>query len=250
MKLIQNHPKKDFLTYKEAMAKFEDGEFPYEPFCVIEEENFPNHGKKLLIGYRKDGAAIIIQDRTIKQIQSKDEVEAYHVSRMGINTYYKKVARPRESMVSIFRKPKVGDKVMCVAKERYIGAVFGETYTVKEITHEGRIGFEIDAQYTYESKYFVVVSDKKSSVSIAKAIFSGHMHDKKSYHNDITDAMGYATMYHNSSSGRIVMGVDPAYKDVSDAIADEDALIVRKKLQPEKIKTRRVFDEALIQRSK
>ena len=246
-----NYPKKDFLTYKESLSKFEDGEVPFEPFCVVEEKDFSNHGRRLIIGYRKDGAAILISDRTIEHISSKGEIQAYHVLNPGIKNYYKKMTRPTNSSISIFRKPVVGDTVMCVANGRYVGAVFGETYEVKEITHEGRLGFERDAQYTYEAKYFVVVSEIKSPVSInngSKEILIGHMHDKKPYYSDAAHALSYAAMY--LGNNRVVMGLDPAFKDFSDAIAHEDELILRKKLQSEEFKTRRVFDEPLIKRSK
>jgi hypothetical protein len=244
MKLL--YPKKDFLTYKEALALFEDGEVPYEPFCVVEEENVTHHGKKLLIGYKKDGSAIFIQDRTIEHIKSKDEVEAYKVSKMGINTYYKKVARPRESMDSILRKPKVGDTVLCVANERYVGATFGETYEVKEITHEGRLAFEYGAQYTYESKYFVVIKESRN-------IIAGHIHNLGSFvkptSDDVVDAMGYAIKY-GTTTARVALGLDP-YKDTFGIDTDDDdELIVRKKLSNNPIRARKVFDATLIERSK
>lgn len=145
------HRPKNMMSYFDSKKEFDDGELIFPPITYIEY----NDEVKLLIGYTTDRNAVIINDLEISNIKNSKELMSYVVYSKGVKLY-KEVGRPKSS-TSIFRKPKVGDTVMCISM-RYQGCVFGDLYKVNSIREE-RLAFEAGAEYTYEDKYFIVVDD-------------------------------------------------------------------------------------------
>jgi len=219
-----HYPKSDRLNYKESIAKWEDNEFPYQPFSCIEESNHPEYGVKLLIGYNKDGGCIFISNGFISEVNQKDKVEGYKVSNQEINNYYNKAKRPSDEH-SIFRKPKSGDTLLCVAEGRYLGCKFGETYVVDNIGEDERVSFTTDAPYTYDYKYFIVVDAKSLQKSVE--IIGNEYRDRADFifESDV-DAMRYGAM--------------------SIKIMEDDELIVRKKVEDTEPERRKIYSSELL----
>lgn len=145
------HRPKNMMSYFDSKKEFDDGELFFPPITYIEH----NDEVRLLIGYTTDRNAVIIHDLEISNIKNSKELMSYVVYSKGVGLY-KEVGRPKSS-TSIFRKPKVGDTVMCISI-RYQGCMFGDLYKVNSIREE-RLAFEAGAEYTYEDKYFIVVDD-------------------------------------------------------------------------------------------
>jgi hypothetical protein len=217
-----HYPKSDRLNYKESIVKWEDNEFPYQPCSCIEESNHPEYGVKLLIGYYKDGGCIFISNGFISEVNQKDKVEGYKVSNQEINNYYNKAKRPSDEH-SIFRKPKSGDTLLCVAEGRYGGCKFGETYVVDNIGEDERVSFTTDVPYTYDYKYFIVVDTK----SLPKS-------------DDIIDVRGSTAVIFESDVDAMRYGA------MSFKILDDDELIVRKKLEDTEPERRKIYSSELL----
>jgi len=222
-----NHPKKNnFLNYYESKEMFENGSGPFKLFTCIAPKESPNE-IKLLIGYTTDGRGIVISNNKIDLVKDEDYIESYGISKQGLNSFYEKSTRPN-FLGSIFRKPEIGDTVMCVSNERYVGCELGETYKVEKVTGDGRIGVSTLNSFTYSSKYFVVVDYKKIEITASRTI---------------TVNSGGATL----STGT---GTDNRYSASHklDIVGDKskDILIQRKALVDDNIKVRKVYENKKI----
>ena len=117
---------------------------------------------------------------------------------------------------------------MCVANKRYLGCDFGSTYKVESISHEGRIGFDKFAQYTYESKYFIVVK-------------SNHTNNNSTWviQDDIGDIQDSSLI--SSRGFKVSNGTTEVTQEL-------DELISRTRLEEDAYKEREVYSPTLIKR--
>ena len=179
-----------------------------------------------MIGYTDDFGGIVLSNNSILSVENK--VEAYKISKQGINSYYKKVKRPI-CIDSIFRKPQIGDTLLCVACGRYLGCEFGETYVVCGITHDDRISFDSGNPYTYESKYFIVVAGRLSI---------------KGNNNSTITSSGTSEITITDGSVGVL---NTAFAIDRQEVLAQDKLITRKKII-KKLSKRNFFESDLIKR--
>lgn len=235
------YPKKDFLSYTESKLRFDNADSSHDPFCCVSAKM--TGIVKLLIGYTLTGEGVFISDTKISLVKEATEIEAFKCSYTETEVIYKKVKRP-DGLNSIFKKPEVGDTIMCVANGRYVGCEFGETYTVDEVSGNGRISVDRYNQYTYESKYFIVIDSKRikaekadtlsnRTITGGNSIVIGHTQTGNKSHYMNKDGFPWITGNSIVVSGN---GVNPYTFEVS------DGPIQRKSLIDEDIKKRKVFD--------
>ncbi len=255
------HFPKSLLPHFDSESLHEDGDVVFEPFSIVKIRAIVDN-LYLVIGYRKDKSVVVIPDQQISFLRS--DIEAFHAEEEGIEAT--KADRKSAFSDSIFRKPKTGDTVMCVAKDRYVGAVFGETYKVKttEINKGNvRIGFDTGTGFTYEAKYFIVV---KSREVLSDKIIIGHTHHLK---NSAQYEIGHNSDSHNITIGNSALpkihihggnGFDfpssiknryknPNNKHFSDS-DNEDEILSRPRVSDYGLSKRKLYNSELISKSK
>jgi len=251
-----NYPKKDFLSYFESKEMFESGPgAPFAPFSCVKSKNY-NEKPKLLIGYTKCGKGIFITDSKISLAKGIDMVQAYWIKGDGVKEYYENIERP-SSPNSIFKKPEVGDTVLCVAKDRYVCCEFGETYEVLGVTGDGRINVSMHNNYTYEDVFFVVVDSKRIKAEVQDTVFieynraisgdniiigNSYYRDQIIYGNSSAN-IGYPAV---GSFALVPSGNGVSVKNPCGEVILGDKPIQRKTLIDEDIKVRRVLENKKI----
>jgi len=243
------YPKKGRLNYKQSQEKFEDAEVPFEPFSLIREDNnFVLNKTRLIIGYTDSGDVIVLGDDFIVDVSKADKIEAYKISNHGLSTYYKRYNRKKIIKDSIFRKPKVGDTLLCVADGRYLGCKFGDEYIVNRISSDGRLFFDCDTPYSYEDKYFIVVKsglETRCSDSIQKEYFEPK---KKYFNSDTPSAYTSLDLKEEIKKAAIQRKSFIESEDVKkQTIIVQDELITRKKIT-KTLSKRNFFETKLIKR--
>lgn len=228
------HYPKNILSYRYSRDEFDNGAIPFSPMTFMTKITNCGDGVELLIGYLECGSGVFIKDRQISEVRDKGVVDAYKISKQGLKDYYKKTIRPTGDH-SIFRKPKVGDTLMCISK-RYQGCEFGETYVLKEI-REDRLAFSVDAEYTYEREYFIIVD----TASITMWVNSGKISDP-------------ITLSGTAGTSISVLSLPSDIKDASDLFTQrkikERSILRRPVLEDEEIFERNYRSSEKIQRSK
>ena len=244
------HRPKNIMPYFDSLREFEDEVIPFAPMTYLTKKINFGDGVELLIGYTISGDAVLVKNNSIKDIKNSEKVDAYKVSKQGIEEYYKKTDRPENSK-SIFRKPDVGDTLLCVSK-RYVGCTFGELYTVKEIKG-GRLAFEIESEYTYEDEYFIIVD---TTNEFSGSVIIGHSH------RDMTArTINGTSVYTGNPCGEVNLEDNPGKYMDFESLLDEDevkqrtikgaeGIIRRPRLDDEDIVQRKYLVPNKIQRSK
>ena len=239
------HYPKNILSYRYSRDEFDNGELPFAPMTFMTKSSDCGDGVELLIGYLECGAGVFIKDRQISEVRDKGVVDAYKISKQGLKDYYKKSIRPTGDH-SIFRKPKLGDTLMCISK-RYQGCEFGETHVLKAI-RDDRLAFSVDSEYTYESKYFIVVDTASITMYVNTDVQPLIALDSS---GSIT-LTGNSTIFPGKSIS--VLSLPSNVKDASDLFAQrkiqERSLIRRPVLEDEEIVQRKYHVPEKIQRSK
>jgi len=234
------YPKEGFLTYVESKLRFDNAYSSHDPFCCVSAKM--TGIVKLLIGYTLTGEGVFISDTKISLVKEATEIEAFKCSYTETEVIYKKVKRP-DGLNSIFKKPEVGDTIMCVANERYIGCEFGETYTVDEVTGDGRISVDKYNHYTYESKYFIVINSKRVKAEKADTL------SNRTINGDCSIVIGHKQtgksryMSYDSfplTSGTVIVNSNEGIHICKPEL--NDGPLQRKSLIDEDIKKRKVFD--------
>ena len=135
---------------------------------------------------------------------------------------------------------------MCISK-RYQGCEFGETHVLKAI-RDDRLAFSVDSEYTYESKYFIVVDTASITMYVNTDVQPLIALDSS---GSIT-LTGNSTIFPGKSIS--VLSLPSNVKDASDLFAQrkiqERSLIRRPVLEDEEIVQRKYHVPEKIQRSK
>jgi hypothetical protein len=213
---------KKLLDFHSSEQKYDECEMKIPQFSVMKNLNVDSH-LHLIVGYTSDNKYVVVRESGLKL----GTLDAYPITKEGLenNKYYERISRKEASNLGILStKVNVGDKVICVAKERYGLIKFGQTYKVGEITPEGRLRFNnVSYSYSYDPKYFVIV--EREGVSTFPSV------------------TGTQTVSISSQPGTGKRGFGPENED-------EHPLMRRKRVDKDIQKIRPIYDPEKISRIK
>jgi hypothetical protein len=110
----------------------------------------------LVIGYVNESPKkyVVLENAVCGADTGVSSIKVYYVPKDLMESNFEIVDRPS---VGILKYPQKGDKVFCLAKDRYQGVSGGEAYEVLSMFNE-RVSIEKVSHYSYEPQYFAVIT--------------------------------------------------------------------------------------------
>jgi len=207
-------------------------EFEFQLYDCVQPK-WLNSGECLIIGFKDDSYIVI---RSKNRNLSSDKLAKFNlelISKKCLEKDYKKVNRPN---FGIFKKCRKGDKILCVAKGRYMGVSGGHIYDVEDIINDAgieRVHIKgTSGSATYEQKYFIVLRSE----------------EKFSNAWGVSDEVRASPANTATNTGSIKRLKGNLCIELVDKIIESEDILERKTLEETPLEKRELYDTELIER--
>jgi len=187
-------------THAESVDR--QGEFEFGLYkCLVHKSSTIDRIDRhcLIIGYVNESPKkyVVVENSSVKK-EGTTSIKIRYVKKEIIEEGFKISNRPQRG---VLKYPKRGDKVFCLAKERYQGAEGGEIYTVQSMDG-GRVDVH-SSDYTYEPHYFAVITSELAG----STVWPGKkIKEKRKPILDVTSGASGSGATHASLSNYFVIG--------------------------------------------
>jgi len=139
----------------------------------------------LIVGYDDDCYVMIVSREGLPV--NINNINIRTLDKRIVEEFYTLTPRPTNG---ILRQPMLGDCVLCVARDRYMGVDSGDEYSV--VNYDGRVFVAAGSKYSYSNYYFLVTS-------------TSNPHQSKPWNNKFR-TMGNASTVHMTKQKNIIIG--------------------------------------------
>lgn len=163
----------DFLNYERSKEIHDNKKEGFELFDLVRigDNRTGDANIFVFMGYTlEENRPCVLSNKSISS--SSEEITMYNWG----NDKFSLSSKSECEADSIFREPRVGDTVLCIAIDRYRAVAFNDTHKIQSICDKGRLQFEGINHSTYDSKYFIIVESSDFVAPGSRLTGSNKMH--------------------------------------------------------------------------